>query len=169
MPELHESVSEYREQLKKGAIQHAYRGIMEYIMGLRTYFNNRCPDYAVSSNLYFGYMDMTYFACFPPALKERKLKIAVVFLHEEFRFEVWLAAANKQVQTQYWKQIKDSGWDKYRLVPSTQGADSIIEHVLVDGPDFRDLDALTRQIEEGTLAFIQDVEKFVLKQQNPTP
>lgn len=161
MPELHESVLEYRKQIEKGVIQHAYRGIMETMMGLRTYFNNRYPDYAVSSNLYFGYMDMTYFACFPKALKERKLKIAVVFLHEEFRFEVWLAAYNKQVQTQYWKLIKDSGWDKYRLVPSTQGVDSIIEHVLVDGPDFRDLDALTRQIEEGTVGFIRDVEKLL--------
>ena len=154
------AILEYTSLLQKGEIQVAYKGIMESMTLIKSFFESLYPEYPTSS-LYFGYMDMTYFACFPQALKERKLKIAVVFLHEEFRFEVWLAAYNKQVQTQYWKMIKDSGWDKYRLVPSTQGADSIIEHVLVDGPDFRDLDALTRQIEEGTLAFVQDVEAFL--------
>ncbi len=89
------------------------------------------------------------------------MKIAVVFLHKEFRFEVWLAAANKQVQAEYWKLIKDSGWDQYRLVPATQGYDSIIEHVLVANPDFSDLDGLTHQIESGTMNFIKDVEGFL--------
>jgi hypothetical protein len=38
-----------------------------------------------------------------------------------------------------------------------------MEHILVDDPDFSDLDALTRKIEQGTLKFIQDVESFLLR------
>jgi hypothetical protein len=154
-------IPEYRKQLEKGAIQKAYKGVLDYMMGLRVYFESKYPDYFVSGSLYAGYMDMTYFSFIPKSLKERKLKIAVVFLHEAFRFEVWLSGYNRQVQTQTWKLIHESGWDRYRLVPPAKGVDSILEHTLVDGPDFCELDALTTQIEGETLKFIADVERFM--------
>jgi hypothetical protein len=161
---FHECINEYRRQLERGAIQKAYRGLMEYIMGLRTHFMKTYPDYVVSGNIYYGYMDMTYFSVMPKSIKERKLKVAIVFLHESFRFEAWLSGVNRQVQTQYWKSIKESGWDKYRIVPQAKGVDSIVEKILVNKPNFSDLDALTKQIESATLIFIQDVEIFFLKQ-----
>ncbi len=158
MESFQECVGEYREQLKKGAVQRAYRGLMEYLMGLRAHFAGRYPDYAVSGSIYYGYMDMSYFAFSPPALRKRKLKVAIVFIHEACRFEVWLSAANKQVQGEYWKLFKQIGWEKYRVVPTINGADSIVESILVDNPDFDDLDALTAQIERGALGFAEDVE-----------
>jgi hypothetical protein len=160
MRSLSESLAIYREQLQNGAIQDAYKGLMEYILSLKTQFKNRHPEFAVPANIYFGYMDMTYFSIVPEALKSRGLKIAIVFLHREFRFEVWLAGVNKDVQADYWKRISDSGWDKYRLVPTLKGADSILEHVLVENPNFIDPDALTNQIEQETLRFINEVESF---------
>jgi hypothetical protein len=106
-------------------------------------------------------MDMTYFSVIPESYKQRGLKVAVVFLHEACRFEVWLAGYNKQVQTKYWTFFKESGWDKYRLVPSPKGADSILEHVLVNNPDFSDLDKLTTRIESETSAFMADVDSYL--------
>ena len=161
MGSFHESMDEYRRQLEKGAIQEAYKGLMEYMMGLRTHFESRYPDYFVSGSIYYGYMDMTYFSFFPGSLKDRKLKVAIVFVHEAFRFEAWLAGYNKQVQTKYWNSFKESGWKKYRLVPTTKGVDSILEHTLVERPDFSDLDALTKQIEKASLKFIRDVEGYL--------
>ena len=161
MGSFHECMKEYRKQLEKGAIQAAYKGLMEYIMDLRTHFKNKYPDYVVSGSIYYGYMDMTYFSFFPKSFKHRNLKIAVVFLHDAFRFEVWLAGFNKQIQTKYWKLFKESDWNKYHLVPTTKGADSILEHILVDDPDFSDLELLTTQIEAATLKFIEDVESFL--------
>ena len=156
-----EDIQEYKRQLGKGTIQRAYRGLMEYMMGLRTFLGNKYPDFTVSGSIYYGYMDMTYFSFFPKSFKAHNLKIAVVFIHEAFRFEVWLAGSNKQIQTKYWGMIKESGWKKYLLVPTTQGVDAIIEHVLVEDPDFSDPDALTGQIERRTLAFIRDVEDWL--------
>ncbi len=156
-----ESLSAYKKQLEIGAIQKAYRGLMEYIMGLRTYLQDQHPDYFVSGSLYYGYMDMTYFSFFPPSLKERGLKAGVVFIHEAFRFEAWLFGYNKQVQARYWEFFKDSGWDLYRLVPTIKGQDSILEHILAENPDFSDLKALTEQVESGTLKFIQDITLFL--------
>ncbi len=161
MATFYESIIEYRKQLEQGEIQIAYKGLMEYIMQLRIHFQKKYPDYFVSGSIYFGYMDMTYFSFYPQALHQRNLKVAIVFVHQAFRFEAWLAGSNKQVQQKYWKLITESGWDKYHLVPSTQGVDSIVESVLVAHPDFGDLDTLTDQIETESLIFISDVASFL--------
>ena len=88
------SMSEYKKQIEKGAIQTAYKGLMEYLMGLKTYLKSRHPKFYVSSNIYFGYMDMTCFSFTPKSIKDRKLKIAIVFIHETFDFEIWLGGVN---------------------------------------------------------------------------
>ena len=161
MASFHESMIEYRNQLKKGIIQKAYRSLMEYFGSLRSYFKKKYPDYTVSSSTYFGYMDMTYFAINTPRLKERKLKIAIVFLHEEFRFEVWLGGFNKDIQKRYFDLIREKNWKKYHIPSSIKGIDSILEYILVEDVDFRDLNALTMQIERRTMNFITDVEDFL--------
>ncbi len=161
MSSLQESMIEYRIQLQKGMIQVAHKGLLDYIMSLRTHFSKKYPQFAVSGTPYFGYMDMTYFSIVPENLKKRGLKIAIVFVYETFRFEIWLAAVNKKVQLQYWNLIKASGWKKYRLVPSTQGYDSIVECTLLEQPDFCDLPAITRQIDDGTMQFIEDIDGFL--------
>ncbi len=106
---------------------------------------------------------MTYFSFSPKSLKDRNLKIAIVLIHENLRFEVWLAGYNKKVQAKFWRIFKESKWNKYHVVPTTQGVDSIVEYVLVDNPDFSDLDTLSQQIEYGTLKFINDVENFLVE------
>jgi hypothetical protein len=156
-------MNEYRKQLEKGAIQTAYRGLMEYFNALRLHFKKKYPDYVVSGSVYHGYMDMTYFSFFPNSLKRRKLKVAIVFLHDTFRFEVWLVGYNRIVQTKYWKLFRESDWDKYHIATPAKGVDAIIDHSLINNPDFSDLDTLTKQIERGTLQFITDVENFVSK------
>jgi hypothetical protein len=163
MESLPEYINEYRKQLEKGSIQKAYKGLMEYIMDLKTHFNNKYPEYSASGSIYYGYMDMTYFPIFPKSLKDRKLKIAVVFIHDKIRFEIWLAGFNKQVQTQYWQLFKESDWSKYRIPSNIKGIDSIVEYTLVDNPAFNNLNALTKKIEKGMLNFINDIEEFLSK------
>ena len=158
MEPFHDYMDEYKKQMQKGAIPKAYSGLMDYIMELRTHFQKKYPDYFVSGSIYYGYMDMTYFAFFPESLKRLKLKVGIVFIHETCRFEVWLFGYNKQVQSKYWNLIKESDWNKYHIPKTTKGVDSIIDYILVENPDFSDLDTLTKQIEKGTLKFIKDVE-----------
>jgi len=161
MESFYEYMNEYRTQLEKGEIQKAYKGLMGYIMDLRAYFKNKYPDYFVSGSIYYGYMDMTYFALIPKSFKNRNLKIAIIFNHEAFRFEAWLAGYNKQVQAKFWKLFKESTWNKFPVVNSTKGVVSIIETILVENPDFSDLEPLTKQIESETLEFIAYVENFL--------
>jgi hypothetical protein len=155
---LNDQVNEYKNLLARGDLQTAYRGLMDYMLGLKTYFKNKYPDYSVGGNLYQGYMDMTYFSLFPDYLKERKLKIAIVLIHDKMRFEVWLSGVNKEIQAKYWDIFKTKDLRNYRLTATIKGADSVVEHTLVDNPDFDDLDTLTRQIENVTIKFIKDIE-----------
>jgi len=162
MTTLSEAMAEYRQYLQRGLIQQAYRGLMEYMSALKTQLNAKYPDYQVSGSLYFGYMDMTYFSFTPPSLKDKGLKIAIVFVHETFSFEVWLSAANRAVLAQYAQLIADAGWEKYRRVSAAQNPDAILEHTITAEPDFSDLPALSAQIERETLAFIADVGAFLV-------
>ncbi len=161
MKSLQENMAEFRKQLEKGSIQKAYQALMEYMMSLKNHFSNKYPDYSTPGSLYNGYMDMTYFSILPKSLKDRDLKIAIVFLYDAFRFEIWLSGKNKQVLAKYWKIFKESGWDKYRIVEPVKGVDSVVEHILVDNPDFSDLDVLTKKMEKGALEFIQNIENFL--------
>ena len=163
MESLQNSILEYKKQLAKGTIQKAYKGILNYVMQLRTHFLNMYPELSVG-NIYNGCMDMTYFPLFPKRLKILKLKIALVFIHESCRFEIWLSGNNRQIQEKYTQLLKDNNWDKYRM--DSTNPDSIIENTLDANPDFSDLNALTKKIEASTLSFIKDIEAFLSKHKN---
>jgi hypothetical protein len=154
-------IAEYRKQLEGGCIGEAYRGLMEFMIDLKTHFKRNFPGYEIPSNLYQGYLDMTYFAVIPPSLKTRKLKIAVVFIHRTASFEVWLVGANRDIQSEYWELMKVKNWPDYRLTPPGKGVDSILAYGVAPKPDFDNLDALSTQIVSGVSKFISDIEIFL--------
>jgi hypothetical protein len=149
-------VRKYTIQLSKGQIQRAYKGILSFLSGLGTYLRDKYPDYTLSA-LYPGYMDMSYFAFTPQGLKDKMLKIAVVYLHEENRFEAWLGGINRKVQTDYIVLLSHRDIGSYRLSSPAPGVDAIIETVLVKQPDFDRPAALREQIEKGLIVFIRDI------------
>jgi hypothetical protein len=158
---LHQYLGEYRKQLSKGTVKKAYQGLMEYFDALRLHLEKQYPDYFLSGSVQPGQMDYTYFYFFPKTLKHKGLKIMILFIHDTFKIEAWLAGYNKNVQAKYLKLFKENGWDKHHLAASTKGIDYIADSVLVDNPDFSDLEALTGQIESRILKFIKDVEDFL--------
>lgn len=155
-----EDINEFKRQLKKGAIRRAYKGLLTYMLDLRRFFMGKYTTYDVSG-LYHGYMDMTYFALFPKSLKQRDLKVALLFNYEAFRFEVWLAGRNRKVQKKYWEVFKGFQCDECRVVEPGKGVDAIVESTLAEDFDFDNLDALTSSIEKATLKFIDRIEEFL--------
>ena len=151
----------FKELVQHGEIITAYQGLMHYFRDLRTHFEKRYPDISVPGNIYYGYLDMTYFALMPESLKSRKLKIALVFVYETFRFEVWLSGANRKVQEEYWKRITKSGWKQYSLTDNPSRDDFILALILEEDPDFRNLEALTLRLEHKTMDFIGQVEGYI--------
>ncbi len=165
MQSIQEDMEGLRVQLVKGSFQKAYRALISFMMGLRTHFSNKYGDSAVSA-LYQGYMDMTYFAIFPPALKSHNLKVAIVFNYDAFKFEAWLTARNRKVQRQYWELVKESKWPEYRVVTPAEGIDSIVECDLAKDFNIGDPDALTSKIESTAVAFINCFEIFLSEHQS---
>lgn len=156
-------IEDFKKQIENGSIQRAYQAIISYMMDLRTHFANLYGDSAVSA-LYQGYMDMTYFAIFPPALKPHELKVAVVFNFDAFRFEAWLGARNRKIQRQYWETFRVHQWEKLRVVAPGKGIDAIVECDLADQFEIDQLDALTSKIDDSAAAFLQIIEKFLSEQ-----
>ena len=161
-----ESMIEYKKQLERGYIQVAYQGLMDFFRDLKSLFYNKYPEYSISSSIYYGYMDMTFFSIATEDLKPCKLKITLVFLHDAFSFEVWLSGSNRNVQAKYWELLKGTDLGKYHFASDPRTVDYVIRHMLVDEPDFIDLEGLTKQIESGTLEFIAKVENLLSSQTN---
>jgi len=159
MYDLSEDLKEYQNQLKKGQIQRAYKGIMKFMTKLASRLKEKYPDHALSA-LYSGYMDMSYFSFTPLILKARKLKIAVVYLHEENRFEVWLAGVNRKVQQDTADLLSLQGAGDYELSKTAPGTDSIIRKILVSDPKISDEEELMEEIEKKVLHFIIDMKKI---------
>jgi hypothetical protein len=153
---LNDDIREYTELLREGTVPRAYRGILTFMSELLRHMSASQPDHTVSA-MYAGFMDMTYFAFTPPELKSRSLKIAVVYLHEENRFEVWLGGGNRKIQAEYIERLSGADIGSYTLSKVSPGVDSIIEKRLVEHPDFDDREALIRRLEKDVIAFVGDM------------
>jgi hypothetical protein len=156
MKQLNDAIREYTKQLQSDSLITAYTGIIKYMSGLRTFFTNKHPE-LYPGTFYPGYMDMTYFALTPPPLKDKKLKIAIVYLHKEARFEAWLGGVNRHVQSEYIERLEGRSLGRLHLSRVSPGVDSILEEVFITDPDFERQEDLTRILEEKTITFIDDV------------
>ncbi len=159
MNTLDTDIRELQKRLSDGLIQRAYQGITSYMSRLRTVFAHLRGEQAISG-LYQGYFDMTYFALFSNGLKERGLKLALVFNYETFGFEVWLAARNRKIQRHYWELLDSTGYRNHRLVEPSAGIDAIVTAVLATDYSIEDENSLTPKIVEGVAAFERDIILF---------
>lgn len=157
MASLSKALQVYHEALAKGDIQRAYRFIIKFMSELRTELAKKYPEYAISQ-VYQGYMDMSYFAITAPELKAKKLKIALVYLHEANRFELWLSASKRKVQKEWIEQLNQKENFEYRISEVGVGIDSIVEYIVHVSPNFEAKAALKQSLAMNTVRFIKDME-----------
>ena len=145
MKTLNELIEGYTNHLKQGEIQTAYKGILEFLGKLRAAFIKHYPDYDVSS-IYQGYMDMSYFSLSTKSLKDKGLKIAIVYLHEKGAFEVWLSARNREISKGYDSVFRGKMGDGINIFHDENNQDAIIECTLTSSPDFEEQELLQDMI-----------------------
>lgn len=167
MKSLNQQVDQYTALLRQGDLQVAYRGILEFMGKLRSDFAGSGTMFEVGGSLYQGYMDMTYFSLSNRLLKERALKIAIVYLHPKKAFEAWLSARNRTVLGQYRALFADEILDELEVFHDETNEDAVLECLLTDSPDFDRQDALSALLGRKTEAFISAIEKLILNL--PTP
>lgn len=151
----------YRKQINRGEIQKDYGRLMNYIKQLRNYFRKEyASDYTMGS-LYQGNMDYSYISLTTQNLKKLKLKFVIIFNHRLMRFEICLSGQNKKIRRQYWELFKGSDWNSYHLAESIDDSLSIIDHVIVENPDFDNPALLTEQIDTGSREFIDEIRAIL--------
>lgn len=156
-----ELINYFELQLRKGKIQKAYKLIFDFMSGLRNQLKSSHSEYEIPTSMYHGYMDMTYFPIFTKKLKKHKLKTAVVFNYKAFRIEVWLSAANKNVQKKYWEKLKHKTLDKYIIIEPQKGIDSILEYHIPGNYNFNDIDLLRKKAANSVIMMIEDMEEII--------
>ncbi len=80
-------------------------------------------------------------------MKDQKLEIAIVYLHKESKFEVWLGAVSRKVQAEYIEFFRLKNISQYKLSQVSPGVDSIVKSTLSDRQDFDRPEELKRVIE----------------------
>ncbi|WP_207763533.1 DUF7000 family protein [Leptospira meyeri] len=164
MKDFNDYVNLYKEQLQIGDIQEAYAGLVKYVTKLGTNLSKNLSKSYSFGSLFQGYMDYTYFYYSNKFLKDRKLKMGFVLNHPKMQFEVWLLGQTIPIQERYWKYFKNTKWNKNR---TTKPQYSILETVIIENPNFNDLEKLSNQIEKSivlvTTDIIQDIKASKLK------
>lgn len=160
MKSLNQMIKEYTDCLHQNEIQVAYRAILEFIGALRVDMIKRYPDYRIS-NIYQGYMDMSYFSVRTNLFEDKGLKIAIVYLHGKGAFEVWLSARNREILTEYKSVFNGFIIDNISAFHDENNHDSIIECTLTTTPDFEDKVFLIDVIEQGVDKFINSIAEII--------
>ena len=155
--DLNYFVAAYKELLKNGDIQVAYTELVKYVQKLKTAFSKDLGDTYSVGNVFQGYMDYTYFYLSNDFLKDKKLNLGLVFNHNHVRFEAWLLGQTKDIQEKYWELLKDTKWINDSEMPQY----SIFEVILVDNPDFDDLDTLTENIKNKLVSVAKDISTSI--------
>lgn len=91
-------------------------------------------------------------------LRALKLRFGVVLNQEKIRFELWLMGQNKDVQKQYWELLKSTKWIKSK---TNKPKYSELEIVLLNNPNFNQLDNLTQIIEEKIDKIVTEILEFL--------
>ncbi|MEI7883792.1 MAG: hypothetical protein WCI30_00405 [Clostridia bacterium] len=161
MKTLNELISDYTYHLQHGEMQLAYKGVLDFIGKLRANFIKKYPHYDISS-IYQGYMDMSYFSLTTKLLKEKGLKIAIVYMHEKGHFKVWLSARNREISKLYASVFLGKNFDKITVFHDDDNQDAIIECTLTSSPNFEEQVLLTDTIEQGVEQFITAVSNLLI-------
>lgn len=107
-------------------------------------------------------MDMSYFSLTTKLLKNKGLKIAIVYLHEKGYFEVWLSARNREISKQYKSVFCGKSFNGITVFHDYNNQDAIIEYILTSSPNFEEQVLLTDTIEQGVELFIIAVSNLII-------
>lgn len=138
-----------------------YHEVIGFIKKLRAHLKSHYKEDYFIGDIYYGTDTITYFPFTPKTIKSKKLKIAIVYNHKIARFEIWLAGQNKNIQKEYWTIFRESDWNKYPIPDSTDDGFSIVDFILAEKPDFRNIEKLLNEIESGSLDFIREIENVL--------
>ncbi|MBE5181649.1 hypothetical protein HJ049_18015 [Vibrio parahaemolyticus] len=132
----------YKMAFESGELQRTYQDLVSIVQSLRAEFYKKYKGQFTVANVLHGYIDFTYFYLQDDYLKKHKLKLAIVFNHQQAQFELWLLGQTKDVQIGYWEKLQGVKWVNQDVMPEW----SIFEVLMLSDPDFDDPKVLSESI-----------------------
>ncbi len=150
---LNARIPAYKETFASGEIQETYQSLVGIVQSLRTEFTRKYKgEFSVASVMH-GYIDFTYFYLQNDYLKIHKLKLAIVFNHQQVHFELWLLGQTKDIQIRYWEKLKGISWINSEAMPEY----SIFEVILLANPDFDNIAELFESVHSAFGKLSQEI------------
>ncbi len=150
--------SDQKKQTNQFENHRDYHQLINYMKALRAFFHKEYETYFKLGSVYQGDPNFSYFSLTTEELKKQKLKFVIILNHQALSFSICLSGQNKSIRKKYWEVFRGSDWDKYHLAASIDNSLSIIDHTIVEIPNFSDTISLTKQIEKESLTFIEELK-----------
>lgn len=145
----------YRELLQTTNLQKAYQEWFRWFRFLRNELERQMPDCKFQAVVAENGMEYAYFQFTSIPLKEKGLKVAVVFLHERFSLEVWLSGINRK------KQVIWEGKLRSASTSFSHTVDPLHTDYILRAPvpvDWADGDAVVAALKEKVECLLDEVK-----------
>ncbi len=155
------NLPKYKAQNQKYENNLDYHQLINYMKELRLFLQKEYDTIFKLGKIYQGNPNFSYFSLTTDELKKQKLKFVIILNHKELYFSICLSGQNKSIRKKYWKIFKDSNWNKYHLAESIDNSLLIIDHTIVEEPNFKNKRSLTKKIEKESMKFIKDLKDIL--------
>lgn len=150
-------LSEYKELLQTTNIKECYQEFIKLFRYIRVTLAKSMPEYKFQGNIVENGMDYSYFLFTNKNLKEKGLKMAVVFVHSNFQFEVWLSGYNRKYQSKYYDLLKEKNIP-FELTDNPIRKDFILRVTLEESADISDGSLLIKEIKSISNKLLMFIE-----------
>lgn len=142
---------DYQHLLQTTNLQKCSREFHSLFRSVRNELEKAMPDYQFQKDITEKCLEYSYFQFTNPVLKDKGLKIVVLFVHQSFQFEVLLSGYNREVQSRVYETIKGKDLE-FELCSNPSKEDFILRSPLPPTLIFEDLDVLVSKLKTNALA-----------------
>lgn len=155
-----EYLETYKSLLATTELQLGYQEFIKLFRFLRIELEKELPDFSFSGNIVENNMDFAYFQLTDKDLREKGVKIQVVFVHKSFRFEVWVSGYNRKIQCSYYNKLKNQHL-KYYLNDNPERIDYIFKAEIENNIELHSGDIVISKIKPVVLEMITFVKNHL--------
>ena len=143
----------YRQLVQTTSLADSYGEFVRLFRFLRVQMEKEMPQFQFQGNIVENAMDYSYFQFTSQELKSRGLKIAVVFLHRQFRLEVWLSGVNRSSQKR-WFPVLAAEDCPFLWTENPERSDYILRSPLPEDWNLADGDGTVSMLKQKALELI---------------
>ena len=150
----------YKTLLQTTDLAESYQEFVRLSRYLRVELEKQLTDCKFQGNIVENGMDYSYFQFTNASLKRKGLKLAVTFVHRDFRFEVWLSGINRNRQSIYYELLKAAQLP-FALTGDPLKTDHILKIPLDPDMDLADGECVLAEVKAAALeilAFTETIE-----------